>query len=186
MSRFAGSLHHPSQLPAIAKEVPHPSEIVLAADQRQDGSNPPDLEGDVEALGLIDDLDREGLGHYKSLASKHSSKKVLFSDPNSNKSFKTDPSNLFSSCLNASFNYEKQVIIKLLNLNSFHFLIIFYAFYKNKNNTTFNNTSMPLTTSHLTTANCVFEEDLFTNTDTALTVTTAATDTTIESIYRVS
>ena len=61
--RYGEQLRVASELPAIVKSIPVPDGLVLAADYRYNPVH--ELEGDVEALRLID-LDAEGLSMYKN------------------------------------------------------------------------------------------------------------------------
>ena len=62
VQRYGSSLIPPDQLPEFVTQIRPPTGIVLAAEHRP--TNVHELEGDIEALNLID-LDREGLSQYK-------------------------------------------------------------------------------------------------------------------------
>ena len=86
VQRYGNSLISSDELPDFIKEIKTPDGIFLAADSKDYID---ELEGDVEALNLVD-LDKEGLGHYKSYLSNfsnkktHSSTSTSFSRRNSN------------------------------------------------------------------------------------------------------
>ena len=63
LQRFGSSVTSSSQLPQFVNDIKTPDGIVLAADYKY--NEWPELEGDLRALTLID-LDREGLGAYRS------------------------------------------------------------------------------------------------------------------------
>jgi hypothetical protein len=68
VERYGASLKSHLEFPSIAKEIRPPVGVVLAAEW-----NAPsliDLEGDIQALNLID-LDREGLGEYRAWLLKY-------------------------------------------------------------------------------------------------------------------
>lgn len=64
VKKYGSSLLHSSQIPKDILNIKHPEGIVLAADVENQNSRI-ELEGDIDALGLIDDLDEQGLGEYK-------------------------------------------------------------------------------------------------------------------------
>ena len=62
VDRFGDSLRVPPELPDFVKDIRPPQGVILAAEYLP--APVPELEGDVEALRLVD-LDREGLTEYK-------------------------------------------------------------------------------------------------------------------------
>jgi Ca2+-binding EF-hand superfamily protein len=86
VQRYGDSLIYSNDLPNFIKEIKTPDGLTLAADSE---NHIYELEGDVEALSLID-LDKEGLGHYKSYLSNfssinaHSSTSTSFAKQNNN------------------------------------------------------------------------------------------------------
>ena len=64
VQRFKDTIRDSNNLPDIVAEVPTPEGLVLAADYKK--NNVYDLEGDIDALSLID-LDQEGLSEYKDI-----------------------------------------------------------------------------------------------------------------------
>jgi hypothetical protein len=71
VQRYGQSLTVSNDLPQFVVDIDTPNGLVLAADFKFKG--PYELEGDIEALKLID-LEKEGLGEYKSYLSKLGSK----------------------------------------------------------------------------------------------------------------
>ena len=63
VQRYGASLKKVNELPEFVLEIRPPQGVVLAADYQQRSVY--ELEGDIHALSLID-LDREGLGEYRS------------------------------------------------------------------------------------------------------------------------
>jgi len=63
IQRYANSLKTPRELPEFVLDIKPPAGVVLAADVSQ--SNVHELEGDLEALSLVD-LDKEGLAEYRN------------------------------------------------------------------------------------------------------------------------
>ena len=61
---FSGQLVKSEDLPNFVKEIPTPEGIILAADYKRPAV--PELEGDVEALAILVDLQKEGLLEYKT------------------------------------------------------------------------------------------------------------------------
>ena len=64
VQRFGASLKQAFELPEFVKEIRPPPGVVLASEWQPSLY---DLEGDVQALSLID-LDREGLAEYRHIA----------------------------------------------------------------------------------------------------------------------
>jgi Ca2+-binding EF-hand superfamily protein len=85
VQRFGHSLVVSDELPDFVKEIKTPDDIVLAANHDSSKLSP-ELEGDVEALRLVD-LDKEGLSEYKSLFQNNVRKSTSFA----NKSTLTSP-----------------------------------------------------------------------------------------------
>ena len=75
--RYGSSLRSADQLPKIVTQIQNPCGIILAADQPT--RMVPELEGEIEALKLID-LEAEGLGEYKSIV--YNTEKVECSEKN--------------------------------------------------------------------------------------------------------
>ncbi|RNA22290.1 hypothetical protein BpHYR1_026731 [Brachionus plicatilis] len=69
VQRYGSTLRQSNELPKFAADIQTPDGLVLAADQKYNYLH--ELYGDVSALNLID-LDREGLGDYKSYLSLNS------------------------------------------------------------------------------------------------------------------
>ena len=67
VQRYGQSLTVSNDLPQFVLDIATPNGLVLAADSKFKG--PYELEGDIEALKLID-LEKEGLGEYKSYLTK--------------------------------------------------------------------------------------------------------------------
>ena len=67
VQRYGQSLTVSNDLPQFVLDIATPNGLVLAADSKFKG--PYELEGDIEALRLID-LEKEGLGEYKSYLTK--------------------------------------------------------------------------------------------------------------------
>lgn len=66
MKRYGTSLKTARELPDFVLDIKPPNGVVLAADYQYNGPpSPPELEGDLHALGLID-LERTGLGEYRA------------------------------------------------------------------------------------------------------------------------
>lgn len=64
--KFGNKMITAHNIPDEIRHVPNPNGLVLAADVQQEaGDNVPELYGDVNALIDVD-LDREGLGEYRS------------------------------------------------------------------------------------------------------------------------
>ena len=70
MQRYGATLKLPSELPQYVLDIKSPEGIVLAANYRY--KTMPELEGDVDALKLVD-LDSEGLSEYKEYLERYSS-----------------------------------------------------------------------------------------------------------------
>ena len=64
MQRFGSTLKKPNELPQFVKDIRPPEGVILAADAPTE-LREYELEGDVYALSLVDDLEREGLLEYK-------------------------------------------------------------------------------------------------------------------------
>ena len=64
VARYGSSLKSSKELPPFVLEIKPPAGILLASDYHESNNNVYELEGDVNALRLID-LDREGLSEYK-------------------------------------------------------------------------------------------------------------------------
>lgn len=70
VSRYGNALKLSRELPTIVTEIPTPAGFTLAADEAaKKRSNVPELEGDLDALRLVD-LEREGLSEYRPFLSK--------------------------------------------------------------------------------------------------------------------
>lgn len=67
IARYGTSLKNARELPSFVLEIKPPAGVVLAADYQYNSVF--ELEGDVQALRLVD-LDREGLGEYRSLVQR--------------------------------------------------------------------------------------------------------------------
>lgn len=67
VARYGNTLKTARELPPFVLEIKPPAGVVLAADYQFNSIY--ELEGDIQALRLID-LDREGLGEYKSLVQR--------------------------------------------------------------------------------------------------------------------
>lgn len=65
IARFGTSLIHSPQLPNFVLDIKSPQGLKTAAEQPATATNIDELYGDLEALKLVD-LEREGLGHYRS------------------------------------------------------------------------------------------------------------------------
>lgn len=67
LQRYGTTLKTVQDLPSFVLEIKPPAGVVLASDYTYKATY--DLEGDLEALKLVD-LDREGLSEYKSVLEK--------------------------------------------------------------------------------------------------------------------
>lgn len=67
VARYGATLKTARELPPFVLEIKPPAGVVLASEQQF--NNVYELEGDVQALRLVD-LDREGLGEYKQFVSR--------------------------------------------------------------------------------------------------------------------
>ncbi len=63
VQRYAQTLKPAKDLPSFVLDMATPKGLVLAANHQPKSNH--DLEGDLDALKLVD-LDREGLGQYRS------------------------------------------------------------------------------------------------------------------------
>lgn len=69
VQQYGNSLLSSKDLPSFVREIQAPSGLTLAHDSQI--NEYPELEGDIQALNLID-LDKEGLSHYKYLLNRNS------------------------------------------------------------------------------------------------------------------
>lgn len=77
VKRYGSSLKTASELPDFVLDIKPPNGVVLAADYQYNGpASPPELEGDVHALRLID-LERAGLGEYRAQLDRLLSEQTL-------------------------------------------------------------------------------------------------------------
>ncbi len=68
ISRYGAELKSPSEMPQFVKDISPPEGLVLASEAGELGLG--ELEGDVEALALVD-LDAEGLSEYSQFVQQH-------------------------------------------------------------------------------------------------------------------
>ena len=103
-NKYKSILTHSSKLPDFVKEMKPPEGILLAADYSPITY---ELEGDIDALRLVD-LDREGLSEYRSLLKKnHKSSKSSKSSKLHDKSDKSDKSDSSKSSSSKSKSSTK-------------------------------------------------------------------------------
>ncbi len=106
VKKYGSSLLNASEMPKDILNLKNPEGIVLAADVDYQNTRV-ELEGDIEALKLIDDLDGQGLGEYKDYVKPK--REVGFISSPAAASSSTPTSNLtsisnLSNCLIANNN----------------------------------------------------------------------------------
>lgn len=88
VARYGATLKTARELPPFVLEIKPPAGVVLASEQQS--NNVYELEGDVQALRLVD-LDREGLGEYKQFVSRlNTSSQQQISSSSHNNFYSTD------------------------------------------------------------------------------------------------
>lgn len=108
VQRYGDTLKTPEELPQFVKEIKAPDGVVLAADYKYKGTH--ELEGDVEALKLVD-LDQEGLAEYKTQV-KPKIETFSFNSTMSNTVQHTiSPSSSFASCYSLGASYTVSTAI---------------------------------------------------------------------------
>ena len=111
VSRYGSSLRVARDLPDFVREIPAPNGVTLAADYKY--SEQPELEGDVQALSLVD-LDREGLSEYRSQLQRLGISYTggANSTINEHASFSTQHNSVIGSNLNYGANTNSSNIAK--------------------------------------------------------------------------
>ncbi len=117
VQRYGESLKSSEDLPQFVKEIKMPEGLILASDYKS--KQVPELEGDLEALKLVD-LDQEGLAEYRPQIQHQQHKPLPPSQKIETQSFQTNtsmshntmsPSSSFASCYSLGTSYTVSTAI---------------------------------------------------------------------------